>query len=61
VQGRDGVDYDIGDYAARLRSILERKLATTQALLERVGTFQHHLAVEEEMSSKLDASKMRIL
>jgi hypothetical protein len=59
VQGRNGVDYDIGEYARSLRAVLERKLAATAALLDRVKTFQRHLAVEEEVSRKVDASTLR--
>ncbi len=59
VQGQEGVDYDIGAYASKLRHILERKLATTKGLLKRLATFQRHLAIEEEVSKKVDASTLR--
>ncbi len=58
MQGSGGVDYDIGAYAGRLRAILERKVATTAALLERVVTFQRHLAIEEEVSKKVEQGAM---
>ncbi len=60
VQGRDGVDYEIGAYASTLRALLERKLAATRDLLSRVTTFQQHLAIEEEVSSKINAKAMRV-
>lgn len=59
VQGRESVDYDIGSYAKQLRNILEKKLHRTHALLEKVKTFQSHLALEEEVSKKVDASTLR--
>ncbi len=59
VQGRKGVDYDIGVYAKGLREVLERKQAMTAALLEKLDTFQAHLAIEEEMSKKIDAHTLR--
>ena len=49
-------DVDFGLYASRLRGLLETKVATAQALLERVAAFQQHLAIEEQVSAKLDAS-----
>jgi hypothetical protein len=53
VQGRDGVDYDIALYAGQLQSLLERKMATTTALLGQVRVFRGHLAAEEQLSSTI--------
>ena len=58
VQASGDVDYDISAYASRLRSILERKMATTAELLQRVVKFQNHLAIEEEVSRKIDEHTM---
>jgi hypothetical protein len=49
-------DVDFGEYARRLRELLETKVATAQALLKRVEAFQLHLAIEEEVSARIDAS-----
>lgn len=59
VQGRDGVDYDIGAYASQLHSLLEKKLSHTSKLLQQVKRFRHHLRMEEELSNKIDPATMR--
>lgn len=59
VQGRDGVDYDIGAYASQLHALLEKKLAHTAKLIQQVKRFRHHLRMEEELSNKIDPASMR--
>lgn len=56
-----GPDYDISSYATRLRYILERKRQQTEELLAQVTKFQEHLAVEEQVSAKMDAKAMRLV
>jgi hypothetical protein len=53
IQGDNIVDYDIDMYAARLSTILERKMSIMTMLKARLNTFRQHLEDEESVSKKV--------